>query len=141
MEAFILEFPDTQGSADLETSQLIARYHANNTAGDPYLESLIFDYGRHLFISSSRPNFLPPNLQGKWAYSLSNAWRSDYHANINLQMNHWPADQTGLGGLQTALWTTWLRHGRHAVRRRRSFCITLLAGLFTTRWISLGTLG
>lgn len=102
--AFSLELPDTQGSSKLETAELVSRYDANGTTGDPYLESLTFDFARHLFITSSRDCALPPNLQGKWANELTNAWGSDYHANINLQMNHWHADQTGLGGLQTPLW-------------------------------------
>lgn len=118
--AFTLELPDTQGSATIQTSELVARYNANATTGDPFLESLTFDLGRHLFISSSRDNSLPPNLQGKWAYALSNAWGSDYHANINLQMNHWPADQTGLGNLQTALWEymaeTWAPRGAETAK-------------------------
>ncbi|KAK5125244.1 hypothetical protein LTR85_000920 [Meristemomyces frigidus] len=113
--AFTLTLPDTANSSAIETAELIARYNANSTAGDPFLESLVFDYGRHLFISSSRNNSLPPNLQGKWAYALSNAWGADYHADINIQMNHWPVDQTGLGGLQTALWDymaeTWAPRG------------------------------
>jgi len=118
--AFTLELPDTQGSVNVQTSELVARYNANLTTGDPYLESLMFDFGRHLFISSSRDNSLPPNLQGKWAYSLSNAWGADYHANINLQMNHWPADQTGLGDLQAALWDymaeTWAPRGAETAK-------------------------
>lgn len=104
MSAFDLELPDTQGSSKLETAELVSRYNANGTSGDPYLESLTFDFARHLFISSSRDGSLPPNLQGKWANELSNAWGADYHSNINLQMNHWPVDQTGLGELQTPLW-------------------------------------
>jgi hypothetical protein len=80
--------------------------------GDPYVEALLFDYARHLFISSSREDSLPPNLQGIWQDSLESAWGGDYHANINLQMNHWFADQTGLGPLQEALWkyieNTWV---------------------------------
>lgn len=119
-DIFTLELPDTQGSARMQTSELVARYKANDTAGDPFLESLTFDLGRHLFISSSRDNALPPNLQGKWAYSLSNAWGADYHANINLQMNHWPADQTGLGNLQAALWDymaeTWAPRGAETAK-------------------------
>lgn len=114
-DAFTLELPDTTGSASMETAEIIARSNANSTAGDPFLESLVFDYARHLFISSSRNNSLPPNLQGKWAYGLSNAWGADYHSNINLQMNHWPVDQTGLGSLQVALWNymgeTWAPRG------------------------------
>ena len=120
MVAFTLDLPDTQNSAGVETSALIARYNANSTAGDPYLESLAFDYGRHLFITSSRDNSLPPNLQGKWAYGLQNAWGADYHANINLQMNHWAVDQTGLADLQTALWNymteTWAPRGAETAK-------------------------
>jgi alpha-L-fucosidase 2 len=101
--AFILDLPDTQNSSNVETNTLVARYNSNLTS-DPYLESLSFDYARHLFISSSRDGSLPPNLQGRWATELTNEWGSDYHANINLQMNHWGADQTGLGSLQTPLW-------------------------------------
>jgi len=111
--SFTLDLPDTAGSADIETSQLYTRY-ATNTS-DPYLESLQFDYGRYLFISSSRDGSLPPNLQGKWAYSLTNAWSADYHVDINLQMNHWGVDQVGLGGLQNPLWDyliqTWIPRG------------------------------
>jgi hypothetical protein len=80
--------------------------------GDPYVEALLFDYARHLFISSSREDSLPPNLQGVWEDKLECAWSGDYHANINLQMNHWFADQVGLGPLQVALWNyierTWV---------------------------------
>ena len=82
---FSLTLPDTVDSAGLETSALIERYAASG-AGDPYLETLMFMYGRHLFIGASREGSLPPNLQGRWATGLSNAWSADYHANINLQM-------------------------------------------------------
>jgi Glycosyl hydrolase family 65, N-terminal domain len=84
----------------------------NAGQGDPYMESLLFDYARHLFISSSREESLPPNLQGIWTDQIESAWSGDFHANINFQMNHWFADQTGLGHLQTALWNyiqdTWV---------------------------------
>ncbi|OCL04204.1 glycoside hydrolase family 95 protein [Glonium stellatum] len=117
--AFSLELPDPNGSAGVEISTLIDQYTSNGT-GDPFLESLLFDYSRHLFISSSRDNSLPPNLQGRWNYQLSSAWSADYHANINLQMNHWVADQTGLGDLQVPLWRymqdTWVPRGTETAR-------------------------
>ncbi|GAB7356367.1 hypothetical protein MBLNU459_g7152t1 [Dothideomycetes sp. NU459] len=118
---FSLDLPDTLGSAGTETAALIAAYNdTDNTHMDPYLESLQFDYGRYLFISSSREHSLPPNLQGRWAYGLENAWGADYHANINLQMNHWGVDQTGLGSLQSALWTymsdTWAPRGSETAK-------------------------
>jgi len=118
---FILNLPDTAGSAGKPTAELIAAYQGTeNITSDPYYESSQFDYGRHLFISSSRQNSLPPNLQGKWAYGLENAWGADYHANINLQMNHWGVDQTGLGELQEALWRymdeTWVPRGTETAK-------------------------
>lgn len=115
--AFTLELPDTENSATVETSELIARYANPNTTapGDPYMENLVFDYGRHLFMCSGRDNSLPPNLQGRWANALDNAWSADYHANINLQMNYWHVEQTGLGGLTGGLWDymaeTWAPRG------------------------------
>jgi alpha-L-fucosidase 2 len=118
---FTLNLPDTAGSAGRPTAELITAYQGTeNITSDPYYESLQFDYGRHLFISSSRQNSLPPNLQGKWAYGLENAWGADYHANINLQMNHWGVDQTGLGELQEALWRymteTWVPRGTETAK-------------------------
>jgi alpha-L-fucosidase 2 len=61
-------------------------------------ETLVFQYGRYLLISSSRPGngALPANLQGLWCNSLNPPWRSDYHSNINLQMNYWLAEPTNL---------------------------------------------
>jgi alpha-L-fucosidase 2 len=63
---------------------------------DPDLEELFFQYGRYLLISSSRPGSLPANLQGIWNNSNKPPWRSDYHSNINVQMNYWPAEVTNL---------------------------------------------
>ena len=120
--AFTLELPDTANSANVETAELIARYaNPNGTApGDPYLENLMFDYGRHLFMCSGRDNSLPPNLQGKWANALESSWGADYHADVNLQMNQWPVVQTGLGGLQQGLWDymaeTWAPRGAETAR-------------------------
>ena len=80
------------------TPQLLDGYKNNtNTAGENrYLEQLYFQFGRYLLISSSRPNTLPANLQGKWAQGLNPPWAADYHTNINLQMNYWLAEQTNL---------------------------------------------
>ena len=65
-------------------------------AFDPQFESLYFQFGRYLLISSSRPNYLPANLQGKWAQQYKAPWNSDYHFNINFQMNYWPAEVCNL---------------------------------------------
>ncbi len=64
---------------------------------DPQLLALYFQYGRYLLLSSSRPGNLPANLQGIWAGSLAPPWNADYHININIQMNYWPAELTNLG--------------------------------------------
>jgi alpha-L-fucosidase 2 len=63
---------------------------------DPTLEETIFQYGRYLLISSSRPGGLPANLQGIWNNSNTPAWDCDYHMDINLEMNYWPAETTNL---------------------------------------------
>lgn len=63
---------------------------------DPQLFELYFQYGRYLLLSSSRPGGLPANLQGLWNEHLEAPWNSDYHVNINLQMNYWPAEVTNL---------------------------------------------
>ena len=62
----------------------------------PGLAVLYWNYGRYLFISSTRPGALPPNLQGLWADGTSTPWNGDYHTNINIQMNYWPMEQVGL---------------------------------------------
>ncbi|KAF8854293.1 glycoside hydrolase family 95 protein-like protein [Acephala macrosclerotiorum] len=114
MGQFTLDLPDITGSADLELSEMLDRYAKNDTS-DPYLESLVFSLGRHLFISSERENSLPTNLAGRWSETLTAAWSADYHSNINFQMNHWGVDQTGLGNLQVATWNymqdTWVPRG------------------------------
>ncbi|GAA5507432.1 glycoside hydrolase family 95 protein [Novipirellula caenicola] len=63
---------------------------------DPQFETLYFQFGRYLLISSSRPGYLPANLQGKWAQHYNAPWNSDYHFNINFQMNYWPAQVCNL---------------------------------------------
>ena len=65
-------------------------------AKDPALEALLFQYGRYLLISSSRPGSLPANLQGIWNNEYKPAWYSQYTTNINLEMNYWLAEQTAL---------------------------------------------
>ncbi|TAQ83106.1 hypothetical protein B7494_g8571 [Chlorociboria aeruginascens] len=110
---FSLTLPDPAGSTGLETSLIINKY--NSTLGDPYLKSLLFRYGRHLFISSSRSNSLPSNLCGRWSETQSAAWSGDYHSDINFQMNHWGTLETGLGALQVSTFnyiaSTWVPRG------------------------------
>jgi len=77
----------------LTTDARLAAY--TQRGGDPELEALYFQFGRYLLVSSSRDS-LPANLQGLWNDALQPPWNSDYHSNINLQMNYWPAEVTNL---------------------------------------------
>lgn len=64
---------------------------------DKHLTELFFQYGRYLLLSSSGgDSVLPANLQGIWNKEMWAEWESDFHLNINLQMNYWPADITNL---------------------------------------------
>ena len=65
-------------------------------AKDPLLETLYFQFGRYLLISSSRPGGLPANLQGLWCDHYQAPWNADYHHNINDQMNYWIAEPGNL---------------------------------------------
>jgi alpha-L-fucosidase 2 len=66
---------------------------------DPGLEKLLFDFGRYLMISSSRPGSLPANLQGMWNMTNNPPWRCDYHSDINIEMNYWMTQTSGLPDL------------------------------------------
>ena len=70
---------------------------------DPQLVALYFQFGRYLLMGSSRPGSLPANLQGKWCQHYKAPWNSDYHFNINLQMNYWPAEVCNLAECHTPL--------------------------------------
>lgn len=85
--------PDVTGSG-LPTYQRLANYRKGQP--DFRLEELYYQFGRYLLIASSRPGNLPANLQGMWHNNLDGPWRVDYHNNINIQMNYWPAGPTNL---------------------------------------------
>jgi len=76
-------------------------------ARDPGIEELLFQYARYLMISSSRPGCLPANLQGLWNQSNRPPWRSDYHSDVNIQMNYWFVDAANLSECFTPL-SEWL---------------------------------
>lgn len=97
-----IEWGDSEpGVLKLSTSERLARYAAG--AADPMLEQAMYDYGRYLLVSSSKPGGLPANLQGLWNNSNQPAWASDYHTNINVQMNYWSAETTDLPESHEAL--------------------------------------
>ncbi len=89
------------------TTDALLQACKQNTATDSQrrqLETLLFQYGRYLLIASSRhekdenpeKHQLPANLQGIWAAANNSPWHADYHMNVNLQMNYWPAYSTQL---------------------------------------------
>ena len=81
-------------SPDLPTNERMKAYKKG--VKDPALEALLFQYGRYLLISSSRPGSLPANLQGIWNNEYKPAWYSQYTTDINIEMNYWPAEPTAL---------------------------------------------
>ncbi len=82
-------------NAALATDKRIKRFAEN--AEDPDLASLYFNFGRYLLISSSRSGTLSANLQGIWAQEIQTPWNGDWHLDINIQMNYWPAEVCNLG--------------------------------------------
>ncbi|TKT90438.1 glycoside hydrolase family 95 protein [Dyadobacter frigoris] len=70
---------------------------------DPALESLYFQFGRYLLISSSRANGVPANLQGIWNHQVRPPWSSNFTTNINAQMNYWMVETANLSELHTPL--------------------------------------
>ena len=78
------------------TDYMLKRFEKNGGEYKRQLITTLFAYGRYLLISSSREGSLPANLQGVWNAKNSPPWQSDYHLNINLQMNYWPAYVTNL---------------------------------------------
>lgn len=83
------------------------------------LSKLLFDYGRYLLISCSRPGTLPANLQGIWNKELCPAWDSKYTININTEMNYWPAEICALAECHQPLFDHLERmriHGRKVAR-------------------------
>jgi alpha-L-fucosidase 2 len=76
---------------------------------DPALETLYFQFGRYLLISSSRPGGPPANLQGIWNKELRAPWSSNYTININTQMNYWPSETTNLSEMHLPL-LDWIKN-------------------------------
>ena len=87
-----LSLPATEAS----TQPTDKRLRTYDPQKDPQLMALLFQYGRYLLIGSSQPGGEPANLQGVWNEDMNPSWDSKYTANINLQMNYWPAETAAL---------------------------------------------
>jgi alpha-L-fucosidase 2 len=79
--------------AEMATDKRLAAFEQTP---DPALLALYFQFGRYLLISSSRPGSQPANLQGIWNYQVQPPWSSNWTANINIEMNYWPAETCNL---------------------------------------------
>ena len=81
---------------NIDTDERLKRIKEGNE--DIGFSELYFNYGKYLLISSSyKDSRLPANLQGLWTKDNAPPWSSDYHININLQMNYWHSEVLGLG--------------------------------------------
>jgi len=96
-----MTLPAAAGSA-LPTDERLKNFDGAN---DPALAGLVFQFGRYLLISSSRPGTQPANLQGIWNKDMNPAWDSKYTTNINTEMNYWPAEVGNLSELAEPLFT------------------------------------
>ena len=127
--------PKTTPSFDLIRNTNIS---PANIAPDTGLESLLFQYGRYLLIAASRAGGLPANLQGVWNQDNNPIWRCDYHADVNVEMNYWPADVANLPECFLPF-SDWL-HSIVEVRREqtrkmlkketRGWAVTYVNGIF-----------
>jgi alpha-L-fucosidase 2 len=89
-----LQLAGSENAPDLPTDDRLKRYAKGES--DPYLESLYFQFGRYLLISSSRTQGVPANLQGLWNPHIQPPWSSNYTMNINAEENYWLAENTNL---------------------------------------------
>jgi len=111
------------GSTDAETQKLttadrLSAYRQNKP--DPDLEETLFQHARYLMISSSRPGDMPATLQGVWNPYNWPPWRSDYHTDVNVEMNYWFVDQANLSEcfLPLAEWVNSIREVRREATKK-----------------------
>ncbi len=98
-----LELDEDAELSELTATERLERLKNEPEAHDYSLMALYWQFGKYLLVSSSRNGTLPANLQGVWADGLTPPWSSDYHTNINLQMNYWQAEEANLGECTSAL--------------------------------------
>jgi alpha-L-fucosidase 2 len=125
------------GGKDLSALPTDERLAAMQKGGeDPQLLVTYFQYGRYLLLSSSRPGSLPANLQGLWAQGLNPPWSADYHVNINIQMNYWPAEVANLSECHQPLFdfTDMLRAPGRRTAKVAYNCRGFVVHYTTTPW-------
>ncbi|WP_127360492.1 glycoside hydrolase family 95 protein [Actinacidiphila soli] len=92
----------TKQQRQLDTWTRLQARAQDGAAPDPELEASYLQFGRYLMICGSRDS-LPMGLQASWIDTNSPGWMGDYHTDINIQMNYWMPDRTGLPGCFDAL--------------------------------------
>jgi alpha-L-fucosidase 2 len=101
-----LHFTSIENSKEIAQLSVVERLtRFGNGSADPDLINMYFNFGRYLLISSSRPGGMPANLQGLWADEYQTPWNGDYHTDINVQMNYWPAEVTNLADCHQPMFT------------------------------------
>ena len=91
--SFRLERPGARNASDAPTDERMRECRGRR---DPAIAALLYQFGRYLLISCSRPGSEPANLQGLWNENLQPSWDSKFTTNINLEANYWPAEVSGL---------------------------------------------
>lgn len=86
-----------ESADELNVAKRLRRLSLDDNACDAGLVSLYFQFGKYLLVSSSREDTYAANLQGVWSDGLESPWDSDYHTNINLQMNYWHCESANIG--------------------------------------------
>ena len=134
----ILQLSDCAGAeartTELPTDERLERVKRGEE--DRGLIELYFQYGRYLLMASSRPGTLPANLQGLWNDLYDPPWNSDFHLNINLQMNYWHAETCNLAECHRPLFE-FLESLRHPGRRTAKIhygCRGFVAHHLTDLW-------
>jgi len=130
-----------ESGPDLPTDE---RLEAVKQGGeDPGLIARYFQFGRYLLISSSRPGCMAANLQGIWADGLNPPWNADYHININIQMNYWPAEVCNLSECHEPFFelTDALRPKGRITARKTYNCRGFVAHHTTDAWYFASAIG
>jgi len=134
--------PTGAETSTLTTDARLAAYRQNKP--DPDLEATLFQHARYLMISSSRPGDMPATLQGVWNPYNSPPWRSDYHTDVNVEMNYWFVDQANLSEcfLPLAEWVNSIREVRREATHKefnvRGWATRSENGIFggaTYKWV------
>lgn len=138
-----LKLKDTKCDNNRPTNEQLFAY-SEKKEHNPYLETLYFQYGRYLLISSSRTPGVPANLQGLWAPTLRSPWRGNYTININLEENYWPAEVTNLpelvapvDGLVKGMSVTGRHNAQHFYGINKGWC----SGHNTDAWAMTNPVG